>query len=126
VLRLPVIRSVLIFFLDFVHYLNSTKLQRLGSWILLPSPGKKGGQKTYVSGAQVELVSNLDTGNIKMPGITPTDNNSNLKIVILAPNPSVKNRFSLYQRAQQMEFSVLPFYLKTIVRNLQGSTPVIS
>jgi hypothetical protein len=46
---------------NFVHRLNYNiiKLQRFGSWILLPSSGKKGerGQKTYLLGPQVELAS---------------------------------------------------------------------
>jgi hypothetical protein len=53
-----------IVFLDFVHRLNYKiiKLQRFGSWILLPSSGKKGGrgQKPYLLGPLVELALGLE------------------------------------------------------------------
>jgi hypothetical protein len=50
--------------LNFVNRQNyKIKLQRFGSWILLPSSGKnKGGreQKTYLLGPLFELASDLD------------------------------------------------------------------
>jgi hypothetical protein len=49
--------------LDFVHRLNYkiVKLQRFGSWILLPSSGKKGGKRiqSLSVGPLVELASDL-------------------------------------------------------------------
>jgi hypothetical protein len=54
--------------LDFVHRLKNDNLtkQRFGSWILLPSSGKKGGggerrQRAYLLGPLVELSSDLST-----------------------------------------------------------------
>jgi hypothetical protein len=44
--------------------------QRFGSWILLPSSGKKGGkrgQKTYLSGTLLDLASDLDLVQVFCP-----------------------------------------------------------
>jgi hypothetical protein len=58
--------------LDFVHRLNYKiiKLQRFGSWILLPSSGKKGGreQKAYLLGTLIEPASlRLDRLSVLFP-----------------------------------------------------------
>jgi hypothetical protein len=75
-LKVSVIICKIVLF-DFVRRLNYKiiKLQCFGSWILLPSSGRRWvrGQKAHLLGPLVELALDL---NIEMPGIKTSDNDN--------------------------------------------------
>jgi hypothetical protein len=54
--------------LDFVHRLYFNKIITFRKLDLLPSSGKKEGQKHQLLGPLVELASDLDSFNIDEPG----------------------------------------------------------
>jgi hypothetical protein len=54
--------------LDFVHRIYPNKITTFRKLDLLPSSGKKEGQKPYLLGSLVELASDMDSFNIDEPG----------------------------------------------------------
>jgi hypothetical protein len=56
-------------FLNFVHRLYFNKITTFRKLDILPSSGKKKGQKPWLLGPLVELASDLESFNIDEPGV---------------------------------------------------------